>query len=38
MKRSVAYALASALLFGASTPAAKLLAGEMPAVLLAGLL
>ena len=38
MKRSVAYALAAALLFGASTPAAKLLAGEMPAFLLAGLL
>jgi drug/metabolite transporter (DMT)-like permease len=38
MKRSIAYALAAALLFGASTPAAKLLAGEMPAFLLAGLL
>lgn len=38
MKRPVASALAAALLFGASTPAAKLLAGEMPAVLLAGLL
>jgi drug/metabolite transporter (DMT)-like permease len=31
-------ALAAALLFGASTPLAKLLAGEMPALLLAGLL
>ena len=38
MKRSIAYALAAAMLFGASTPAAKLLAGEMPAFLLAGLL
>lgn len=38
MKRSVGYALAAALLFGASTPAAKLLAGELPAFLLAGLL
>jgi drug/metabolite transporter (DMT)-like permease len=38
MKRSISYALAAALLFGASTPAAKLLAGEMPAFLLAGLL
>lgn len=38
MKRSIAYALAAALLFGASTPAAKLLAGDMPAFLLAGLL
>lgn len=37
-KRAVAYALAAALLFGASTPAAKILAGEMPAFLLAGLL
>jgi drug/metabolite transporter (DMT)-like permease len=37
-KRTIAYALAAALLFGASTPAAKLLAGEMPAFLLAGLL
>ena len=36
--RSIAYALAAAALFGASTPAAKLLAGEMPAFLLAGLL
>lgn len=38
MKRSITYALAAALLFGASTPAAKLLAGELPAFLLAGLL
>ena len=37
-KRAVAYALAAAVLFGASTPAAKILAGEMPAFLLAGLL
>src|SRR5512135_3403304 len=37
-KRAVAYALAAAALFGASTPAAKMLAGEMPAFLLAGLL
>jgi drug/metabolite transporter (DMT)-like permease len=36
--RSIAHALAAAALFGASTPAAKLLAGEMPAFLLAGLL
>ncbi len=38
LRRPVASALAAALLFGASTPAAKLLAGEMPAVMLAGLL
>jgi len=38
MNRSISYALAAALLFGASTPAAKLLTGEMPAFLLAGLL
>jgi len=38
LKRAVASALAAALLFGASTPAAKLLAGELPAFLLAGLL
>lgn len=38
MKRSITYALAAAMLFGASTPAAKLLAGEIPAFLLAGLL
>jgi drug/metabolite transporter (DMT)-like permease len=37
-KRTVAYALAAAALFGASTPAAKLLAGDVPAFLLAGLL
>ena len=37
-KRAVACALAAAALFGASTPAAKFLAGEMPAFLLAGLL
>jgi drug/metabolite transporter (DMT)-like permease len=36
--RAVAYALAAAMLFGASTPAAKLLAGNVPAFLLAGLL
>ena len=38
MTRAIAYALAAALLFGASTPAAKHLAGELPAFLLAGLL
>lgn len=38
MRRAVRYAIGAALLFGASTPAAKLLAGEMPAFLLAGLL
>ena len=37
-KRAIASALAAALLFGASTPAAKLLAGDLPAFLLAGLL
>ena len=37
-RRGVGYALAAAVLFGASTPAAKLLAGEMPSFLLAGLL
>jgi len=36
--RSASPALASALLFGASTPLAKLLVGEMPPLLLAGLL
>jgi len=36
--RAIAYAIAAALLFGASTPAAKLLVGEVPAFLLAGLL
>ncbi len=34
----MASALAAAFLFGASTPAAKILAGQMPAFLLAGLL
>jgi drug/metabolite transporter (DMT)-like permease len=34
----IAYALASAALFGASTPLAKLLLGELPPLLLAGLL
>jgi drug/metabolite transporter (DMT)-like permease len=38
MNRSVLYALAAAALFGASTPFAKLLTGDMPPVLLAGLL
>lgn len=38
MSAAIAYALASAALFGASTPLAKLLLGEMPAVLLAALL
>lgn len=37
-RHSVAVALASAVLFGASTPLAKALVGELPAVLLAGLL
>ena len=37
-KRAVACALAAAVLFGASTPAAKVLSGEVPAFLLAGLL
>lgn len=36
--RSAAPALAAALLFGASTPLAKLLLGQMPPLLLAGLL
>ncbi len=36
--RAVAAALVAALLFGVSTPFAKVLVGEMPAVLLAGLL
>jgi drug/metabolite transporter (DMT)-like permease len=36
--RAIACALAAAILFGASTPAAKLLAGNVPAFLLAGLL
>lgn len=38
MTRSVLYALGAAALFGASTPFAKLLTGDMPPVLLAGLL
>lgn len=38
MNASVAYALLAAALFGASTPFAKLLSGELPPVLLAGLL
>lgn len=38
MNKSVLYALGAAALFGASTPFAKLLAGDMPPVLLAGLL
>ena len=38
MKRGIASALLAALLFGASTPFAKLLTGEVPPLLLAGLL
>jgi len=38
MNRSVLYALGAAALFGASTPFAKLLTGDMQPVLLAGLL
>lgn len=38
MNRSILYALLAAALFGASTPLAKLLVGELPPVLLAGLL
>ncbi len=38
MTSSVLYALLAAALFGASTPVAKLLVGEQPPVLLAGLL
>ena len=38
MRRSAVYALGAAALFGASTPLAKLLVGDMPPVLLAGLL
>jgi len=38
MNRSVLYALLAATMFGASTPFAKLLVGEMQPVLLAGLL
>jgi hypothetical protein len=36
--RAAAPALAAALLFGASTPFAKLLVGDVPPLLLAGLL
>lgn len=38
MNRSILYALAAAALFGASTPLAKVLAAEVPPILLAGLL
>ena len=38
MNRNVLYALGAAVLFGASTPFAKLLSGDMPPILLAGLL
>ncbi|MDO8274921.1 MAG: DMT family transporter, partial [Serpentinimonas sp.] len=38
MNRSIAYALASALLFGASTPLAKQLLDQVPPLLLGGLL
>lgn len=38
MNRNVLYALGAAALFGASTPFAKFLSGDMPPVLLAGLL
>lgn len=38
MNRSVGHALLAAALFGASTPFAKLLLGEVAPVLLAGLL
>jgi drug/metabolite transporter (DMT)-like permease len=38
MRRSVAFALGAAVLFGASTPLAKLLVGELAPLLLAGLL
>ncbi|MBK8269382.1 MAG: DMT family transporter [Planctomycetes bacterium] len=37
-KRGVVYAITAAVLFGASTPAAKALLGSVPAILLAGLL
>jgi drug/metabolite transporter (DMT)-like permease len=37
-RTAIVYALASAALFGASTPFAKLLVGEMPPLVLAGLL
>ncbi len=38
MNRGIAYALAAAVLFGVSTPLAKLLVGAVPPLLLAGLL
>ena len=38
MRRAIGYALGSAVLFGASTPLAKLLLGEVPPLLLAALL
>lgn len=38
MKTGVVYALAAAALFGASTPFAKLLVGQIPPIILAGLL
>lgn len=38
MNKSVVYALGAALLFGASTPLAKMMVGNMPPLLLAGLL
>lgn len=38
MNAAILYALAAAALFGASTPLAKMLVGELPPVLLAGLL
>src|SRR6185503_11990263 len=37
-RAAIAYALVSAALFGASTPLAKLLVGEIPPLVLAGLL
>src|SRR2546421_7454353 len=37
-RRAIAYALLSAALFGASTPAAKILLGEVAPIVLAGLL
>ena len=38
MRSAIAFALLAAALFGASTPLAKLLVGEVPPILLAGLL
>ncbi len=38
MNQSILYALLAAALFGASTPVAKLLVGDMAPVLLCGLL